>query len=474
MNEQEKEINLKRLFYKALRSWRKAALAAVVGAVVLGGTKCTVELVKISDPEVVEERQRKYEGELAKYQMDGDLIRKEMDALEASLTQQTDYNENSVLMEIDPYDEWKGSIDFYVETDWQIMPDSSYQNQNVANQIVRVYNTYITNGELYQYVLERMGSDMEIRYLREVLSASADAENFLIHFTVRGVSQEECQKLLDYIEEGMKTKQSEVLASVGEFRLLTTNSSTYSQINYELEKSQKDNLQSITDMNMSYSAKQFELIEWEKDEEKIKEPVVKKSDAVKAGVKMGILTAVIVGVVFVLFYGIGYILSKYVQDRDEFEGWGLYVAELPRSYKKRKFAWLDRLIGKWFLGNVHAGEYDARLTAAAKQIGEAAKLSCESAQPKLVLISDMPAEELESLAEAMQKTKAASGVSFVAAGNPLLRAESIDEILKADGVVLVAKQEYTKRESVYQMKAQVEELKKQMMAVVLTGVDAVV
>ena len=88
MNEQEKEINLKRLFYKALKNWRKAVLVAIVGAVVVGGTKCGIELSKISDPEVVEERQRKYEGELAKYQQEGDLILKEMDDLEASLRKQ--------------------------------------------------------------------------------------------------------------------------------------------------------------------------------------------------------------------------------------------------------------------------------------------------------------------------------------------------------------------------------------------------
>ena len=36
MNEQEKEINLKRLFYKALRSWRKAALAGAIARELLG------------------------------------------------------------------------------------------------------------------------------------------------------------------------------------------------------------------------------------------------------------------------------------------------------------------------------------------------------------------------------------------------------------------------------------------------------
>ncbi len=474
MNEQEKEINLKRLFYKALKNWRTVAVVAIVGAVVLGGTKCTMEMVKISDPEVIEARETQYQGELAEYQQEGEIIRKEIENIEDTLVQQTDYNENSVLMEIDPYNEWNGSIDFYVETDWQVLPDQAIQAQNPANQIVRVYSTYITNGELYQYVIDRLGRPMEIRYLREQLSGSADAANYLIHFTVRGTTQEECQQLLSLIEEGMRGKLPEITESIGEFKLLTTNSSTFSQINYGLEQSQKNNLQAINDLNTSLSAKKFEQLEWERDEVKIEKPVLDKGDAVKEGIKMAILVGVILAFVICLFCGIGYILSKFIQDRDEFDGWGVYVAELPKSYKKKPFAWVDRLIGKWFLGNVYANEYETRLAAAAKQMSEAAKLSCDTAEPKLALVSDMNDEELAALAGAMQKTKGVSGVRFTVAGNPLLSAGAIENILGSDGIVLVAKQEYSKRETVYQMKAQVEELKKQLSAVVLTDADAMV
>ena len=474
MNEQEKEINLKRLLYKACKNWRVAVLSAIIGAAVIGGTKCTVEFVKVHDPEVVAERQTEYEGELALYHQKGEVIRKDMENLETSMAQQEEYNKNSVLMKIDPYNEWLGSVDFYVETDWQIMPELTYQNQNPANQIVRVYNTYITNGELYQYIIDRLDAPMEIRYLREVLSASADASNYLIHFSVRGTSQAECQKLLTLIEEGMRAKQTEILASVGEFKLLTTNSSTYSQINYELEQMQKNNLQEISDLNTSLTAKKFEQLEWERDEVNIESPIMGRRAAVKAGIKVAIITGLVIGFLILAFYGVGYLLSKLVQDKDEFQGWEVYVAELPRTYKKKPFAWVDRLIGRWFLGNVVAGEYETRLSAATKQIGEAAKLSFDTTEPKLTLVGDLPAEELAALAEEMGKEKGARRVQFSVAGNPVLSAGAIDSILFADGVVLVVKQEYSKRETVYQIKAQVEELKKPLVAVVLTGVDAVI
>lgn len=472
MNEQEKEINLKRLIYRALRNWRVAAVAGIVGALAVGGTKCAMEMTKIFDPGVIEERQTEYLGELALYQQKGELIRKDIDKAETSIAQQEEYNEKSILMKIDPYNEWRGSIDFYVETDYKIIPELSYQNQNIASQIVYVYNTYITNGELYQYIINRLENKTEIRYLREVLGASIDAQNFLIHFNVRNVSEEAARELLTLVEEGMRAKQAEILQSIGEYELLTTNSSAYSQINYELEQEQKDNLQEVEDLKISLTTKQFEQLEWKRGEKNIKEPIISKLDAVKEGIKMAILTGVVIGFLIVLFYGVRYLFSKLVQDREEFDSWGCFVAELPRSYKKSMFRWVDRIISRWFLGNVKADEYEIRLASATKQIGETAKLSYTSAEPVLVLAGDLPKEELEALAATMQKFKAVSGVRFVAAGNPLLEVGAIDTILQADGIVLAAKQEYTRKESVYQIREQLHELKKPLAAVVLTGADA--
>ncbi len=468
MNEQEKEINLKRLFYKALKNWRVAAVAAIIAAVVIGGTKCAVEMVKISDPEERAERETEYQGELALYQQEGEIIRKTIESLEDSIVQQNDYNENSVLMRIDPYNEWWGSIDFYVETDWKIMPDLSYQNQNPANQIVRVYNTYISNGELYQYVIGRLDTPMEIRYLREVLSGSADASNFLIHFTVRGTTQEECQKLLSYIEEGMRAKLPEIVSSVGEFRLLTTNNSTYSQINYDLEQSQKHNLQVITDMKTSLSAKKFEQLEWERDEIKIKEPLISTGDAIKEGIKWAILASMISVLCIFFFFGVRYVLSRFVQDREAFVEWGVFVAEIPRVYKKRCFRGIDRVIAKSFLGDVHVKEYATRLQTATKHMGETAKLTYKSTSVRLALVGDVQIEEMERLAESMKL----DGVHFIVAGNPLLDIDAIGKITESEGVVLVAKQEYTQKDNLQRFREQINELKKTIDAVILLDADA--
>lgn len=225
-------------------------------------------------------------------------------------------------------------------------------------------------------------------------------------------------------------------------------------------------------MDASLAVKQFERVEWKRDEGKIKEPVLTVVAAVKSGIKVAIITIVTAGLVILFFYGLGYLFSRLVQDRDEFDGWGCFVAELPCAYKKRRFQWIDRIISRWFLGSVKADEYETRLASAAKQISEAAKLSYVVAEPVLVLAGDLPKEELEELETEIQRLKAVSDVHFVVAGNPLLEVGAIDAILQADAVVLVARQEYTTRDSLYQIKEQIQELKKPLAAVVLTEVEA--
>ncbi len=476
MENNEKEINLKRLIYKALKHWRVAVVTAFIGAAVVGGTKCTVEFVQVSHPEEVAERQIKYQGELALHKQEGDIIQKDMEALETSIQQQKEYNANSVLMEIDPHNEWVGSVDFYVETDWQVLPELSVQAQNPANQIVRVYNAYITNGELYRYINDRLGRPMEIRYLREVLSASADATNYLIHFTVRGVSEAACEELLTLIEEGMRAKQAEITSSVGEYELMTTNRSSYSRINYELEQMQKDNLQAIEDASTALSAKKFEQLEWEKKEKDIEKPVMGRRSAVMSGIKWAFITGVIV--LFVIFggYGLGYILSRYVQDREDFEDWGVYVAELPQprsSEEKCRFQKIDCLIGRLFLGNIYREESAEYLKVATKQISEMAKLTFDTETPKLVLVGEVDGDGISLYAKLMNRDTVQTDVCFTAGGDLLRDHTVVTKVREAEGVVLVVQQNYTKRESVHRMQQMLSELNKQPMAILLTNVDAI-
>ena len=59
-------------------------------------------------------------------------------------------------MQIDPLREYNASFEVYVYYDYQIDPNLSYQNIDLSDRILKAYATYMTNGEMYQYIINNL------------------------------------------------------------------------------------------------------------------------------------------------------------------------------------------------------------------------------------------------------------------------------------------------------------------------------
>ena len=116
--------------------------------------------------------------------------------------------ENSVLMNINPYDEYTTAVSFYVATDYQIMPGMAYQNPNTASSIMAAYMSMIQNGEMYNYVLKKMEPSLELRYLQELVTVEPDYDNNM--FNVRVISStEEAEQIMSLIMESLNDYQAD-------------------------------------------------------------------------------------------------------------------------------------------------------------------------------------------------------------------------------------------------------------------------
>ena len=124
----EQEIDLKDLMFAVLRRWRPIILIAIIFALLLGGFKAVRGLGQMKDAEYVASKQQEYDNSMDQYEMSKERLEKEIENIKASLESQNDYMENSVLMNINPYDEYTTAVSFYVATDYQIMPGMAYQN----------------------------------------------------------------------------------------------------------------------------------------------------------------------------------------------------------------------------------------------------------------------------------------------------------------------------------------------------------
>lgn len=470
---EEKEIDLRRLLYYVCKHWRGIMVTVFLAVLVVGGTKCAVEFVSVSDPEHVEERQLQYSGELAAYRQEGAAIRHTIEELQVDIRHQKDYNEASELMKINPYEDWHGTMGFYVETDYRIMPELSYQNENIAKQIIQVYDTYLAGGELHRQVNEALGLSMEQRYLREILTGTVDMDTYLLHVSVRGVSEEECRKLLAAAEQGIREKQKEILESVGEFELKMTANTTYSQVSYELEAYQEENRRRITEMENEHAVQKLAYLEWQHREEEIIPPVLSRADALVVGAKWAVIGAVVAMVLVAGVLAVRYATTGTVQDKEGLPGGLTLLAELPGTEVKRKGSGIDRRLAKSFGILLRKNEAEASMAALAELLARSGTVTDKKEKRvSYVLVGDGKPEAIRALAEKLQ-VYGGSAISVLAGGNPVNDASAVEKLANAEEVVLIAEKGVSKRETLLQIEERVRFCGKTCLGVVLTNCDAI-
>ncbi len=465
----EKEIDLKWLVYRVLRGWRKIVIWAVVIAVALGCYSAISGLLRVNDEEFLEEAYATYERD-----HDGWLAKKEnllaqLDNLDKAKTRQLDYNEKSVMMMIDPLRKNVASFELYVKYDYEIMPDMVYQNIDMSDRILKTYVTYMTNGEMYEYIIDDLSYDIELRYLKEILSISSDYGNNMISVTVTHKSAEECQEILALVREGIAEQGKSVKASIAEHEVIVTNQAAYETIDLGLEDTQDANKRYLTELDISIQEVNEELSEWAEEPEP--EFSYSTTEIVKSAIKMFILGGVGGAVVVAVVIACVALLSdKLLNPADMKDRFGLRViGQLPQNQVNQPFAFVSRWFAAFAGISVKPEEYETL----AKMIGASVKSDVSSRRE---LICKTIAFTGTAPVEEMEKAVAAMGIkdyAVVCAPNMLTDAASVEKVAEADCVILIEKQERTAMADVAKELEALKAWGKTVLGVVVLNVDAV-
>lgn len=480
MNEQtyEQEISLQRVFYRILRDWRKCFIIALVAATVIGAGNFLLKGIQLSSPEKLESAKTDYNRELTAYMAEGESLQREIENLEEMRAQQEAYNDASILMQINPFREFNASVQLYVATDYQIVPELTYQNIDLSGRILQSYLTYIKNGEMYQYILEHLPENLEMRYLQEIFSISTDHDSRMITLSLRNVDEQSCKEILDYALEGIYSKRDEILTAIGDHELNTLNQSIYETVNLDLDVWQKNNRQYVLDLNVNTKEKLDDLTAWKLSSKPEKE--YEKSAIAKDSLKKMILGFIIVAILVAGYIAFRSILSDKVQSAQDLKGrFGLrLIAQIPQVRKKRILAWIDRGFAKMGSLTVHENDTEQLITLAAQSIkaelvahaNESAEAGSINHKIKLAFTGSVAENEITNLLSGM---KWEDGFSAGCAANILQNPAAVSVVTDADYVILVEKQE----ESSYsQIERELEELrawKKKVLGVIVLGVDGI-
>lgn len=269
----EREIDLVQLIkYLWKRVWMMC-IGGVVGLVLVLG----LQMITQNDLESSEDSQEltAYEKELKAYEEDYAQLEMEITNLEKSIEEQIGYNNDSILMKINPYDKKCVSGQFYIDSDYQIMPELSYQNTDITSSVARAYQSLATTGELAKYINEHLENPIKERYLNELISVSYGGDSVL-DVKVVHIDIDSAREIYDLIIEYMNKKQGEFQKNIGVYTIKLLNESESASVDLVLKESQVANIDSINTLKETLTEKQesFEALVMPTQGMSLKLPVI--------------------------------------------------------------------------------------------------------------------------------------------------------------------------------------------------------
>lgn len=429
-NNYEQEIDLKDLLFAVLRKWRSIILVAVVLAVLLGSYKGYKGIVSMNDPKQVEKQTQADQEALQAYNLKKSGLEREIDNLTKSINGQQSYADNSILMKINPYDEYVSNISIYVDTDYQIMPGSVYQNFDNRRSLLNAYTTLALNGELGNYLSNELNID--VQYIKELIAVSSSYDANTISISIKHVTSDDCDKLSELVMDFFKDKQKVLVASIGEHTLDVINEATYSAVDLNLETTQKNTYNNLSSMEASLNEKTAELAKLEEP----KPTLTSKLSALKGGIKYFILGGVLGGFMMVFFICVGFLMSDKLNSEKELrKRFGIRILGVfePKG-KKKPFAfvdkWLDKLEGKAGQEIAEDTVYAVAAANIENYVGDA---------KNLLVTSSLNDETLNEVMEKLSAKLGSKGIHLSAASSVIRNPETIKLAAQCDGVVLVEK-----------------------------------
>lgn len=481
MNEQtyEQEINLGQLIYRIFREWRKCIVIALIIAVAVGAVNLVTKGIQVSSPEKYEQAKLDYERELATYHAEGESLQREIKNIEEEMAQQEAYNNESVIMQINPFREYNASVQIYISTDYKIVPELVYQDIDLSVRILSSYVTYIKGGEMYQYILEHLSQKTELRYLQELFTISVDYESRMVTMSIRNVDERSCEEILGYALEGIYAKQSEIQTAIGKHELNSLNQSKYETVDLELDTWQKDNRQYVFDLNASLKEKMEDLAKWRLKSAPKKE--YEKAEIAKDSCKKAIIGFIVAGVLVAMFIAFRSIISDKVQDAKSLKNrFGLrVVAQIPRVHGKRVWGMIDTMFAKMWGVTVKESDAEQLIEVAAQsmsaelmaRVGDGTDAAAiNGGRQRIVFTGSIAEEEIKTLLSTM---KWGSEFTVSSAANVLQDPAAVPKVVDADYVILVERQEESRYSQIERELEEFKAWKKEVLGVIVLGVDGI-
>ncbi|MCC8150488.1 MAG: hypothetical protein LIO96_03265 [Lachnospiraceae bacterium] len=461
--EDEREISLGEVMREVFRRFPLVIIMAVICAVIAGGYSYmhsgtdTAEEVVTTEDEIATD----------------DLTEDELTAVnnvlkvQENLDEQQEYVNNSILMQINAYDESTVILQYHIDI------ENSDDIQLYGQDLLDSYESYVTNGALVSDFVSN-GYDEEEQYLGELISFNGNVEttvNNSLEGTVSVISsvsfdiqvihtdEQSVEALAEQIESCLKNYEISLCESVGDHTLTLVNHSCTKVVDKSLWTYKTERISSISSMQNTLESLQEDMtddqlavlgqyITLKATEGDADEVAAEDGETVTAATpsvsKKYLALGAIVGIVLAILYiFLRFIMSKSFNSAEELRDvYSLRIlGEVKRPEKKNIFlkAW-DKLTGHRESA-LSAEEEKSILISNLKNV-------CKEKQIGKILISgdrDLP-EEDQALVQDLIEDLSREEIAAVYADNLIHSAEMLDLLAKQDAVLFVERARVSRRD----------------------------
>ena len=423
-----REISIRDLFFHILYRWRSIVIAALVGALILGGYAYISNRSRAKNTSSAAAT-----GEVSSLQANYEASNKLYQSL---LEDNRDYRENSIVMKINPYKVWKATTVYAV-----VMDDaegSAGAAYNPAVPIAAAYPALIFD-DAADEKLKAIYKDVDLQYINEVVSAAAVVNSGSFTVTVIGLTKKMAAEGQKYFENVIQKASEGDIQQIGKHRVVQLSQYVSQTVDTTIESRQANVAKNIATYQSGITTN---------DTAVSKAPSSSKKSgkaAKKPGVKYAALGLAGGLALMVCLYAVMYLLSGRIRDARELtERFGVPVyGKLNHSRARRPGKGIDRLIEKWEFRKNRTDEETAyeNICALIREQGEG---------KKVLLTGTIGAEKIAETAEKIRE-KAGEGTEITAEGDFLKNSRAITEAGQAAAVVIVEAQHVSEAEEIRRM-----------------------
>lgn len=427
------EIDLVQLMLLCVRKLKTIILVAVVFALIMAGYKGMKGIASLKSADVSIEETEGEDSEKERYETAKAAYEDQLKRFGDMIAANNAYKDASILMQLDSNNYFSAGNMYYISTDYQIMPEMTYQDIDYTDDVIQSYILYMMSSECLNYVRSKLTEDVSLRCLKELINVSQSSH--IINVEVIADTSERVNEILEALNEAVMLHKDQIDNKVYKHDISLIDKSKAGNIS-ETEITDE---QAIGDAGYVQS-KQAEFANQQNDlinkydavytklnnltEPKAKGADVGFRDILKSCVKFGIIGGFAGAFLAALVICIRAVMIDAVNNAQEVTR--LFGVTVFGDYKAKKTSnKFSNILYKMSYGDATADRTDF-LNVLSANIGAYLNAFKDKDIKEISFVGRLGADEMKEIAKAVNETKESDVLRF--AGDILTDAEAINAI----------------------------------------------